>query len=94
VNQIISRPGWRGSLGIQGEDLFALQHPEVEKLLPNLLGIFAACQRLRLQGDREDLEDAYQHVYVSRGGCSWCQYHLNMVRECLEEEAAPPPMSH
>lgn len=89
MEQSTSYGTWRGSLGILGEDIFARQHPDVRQLLPNLLGIYAACQRRGLQGNFEDLENAYQHVYNNSGGCSWCQYHLDMVRECLEDESAP-----
>lgn len=92
MNEITCQAGPRGSVGIQGEDIFVLQHPDLRRVLPNLLGIYAACQRRRLEGNAEDIEDAYQHAYIRRGGCSWCQYHLEMVKESLEDEAAAAPL--
>ena len=67
------------------ELFFLVEHPEFKNYTPYLLGTFRTCQCDKLKGRRVELDEAYEHIYVTDGGCTWCKAHFETLKKPLEE---------
>ena len=70
---------------VDRELFFVLDHPEFKNFTPYLRGTYTACRANELKGRIPELEEAYDHVFVTNGGCTWCKIHYESLRGPLSK---------